>query len=109
MGILNLKSQYGVNAKNLFVAGSGDTICFRGGTYRVTDSQVMKTERNYAFVFALEKGGSASHLTCLMGYPGERPVFDCSALQLDGQHRFAVFYLGATICTCGTLTSSVCL
>ena len=47
--------------------GSGDTICFRGGTYRVTDSLVMKTERNYAFVFALEKGGSASHRTCLMG------------------------------------------
>lgn len=74
---------------------SGDTICVRGGRYAITDEQVMKTDRNYAFVFALEKGGSPSHRTCLMGYPGERPVFDCSALQLDGQHRFAVFYLGA--------------
>lgn len=74
---------------------SGDTICFRGGTYRVTDDQVMKTDKTYAYVFALEKGGSAARRTCIMGYPGERPVFDFSALQLDGQHRFSAFYLGA--------------
>ena len=49
----------------------------------------------YAFVFALEKAGTAEHRTCYMGYPGERPVFDFSALMLDGKHRFAAFYLGA--------------
>ncbi len=74
---------------------SGDTICFRGGVYRVTDEQVMKTERQYAYVFALEKAGTATKRTCVMGYPGERPIFDFSALQLDGHHRFAAFYLGA--------------
>lgn len=73
----------------------GDTVCFRGGTYNVTDSQVMKIEGVYAFVFALEKAGTAEHRTCYMGYPGERPVFDFSALMLDGKHRFAAFYLGA--------------
>lgn len=73
----------------------GDTVCFRGGTYNVTDSQVMKIEGVYAFVFALEKAGTAEHRTCYMGYPGERPVFDFSALMLDGRHRFAAFYLGA--------------
>ena len=73
----------------------GDTVCFRGGTYNVTDSQVMKINGVYAFVFALEKAGTAEHRTCYMGYPGERPVFDFSALMLDGKHRFAAFYLGA--------------
>lgn len=73
----------------------GDTLYFRAGTYKVTDDQVMKTEGLYAYVFALEKGGTAAHRTCFMGYPGERPVFDFSALQLDGKHRFAGFYLGA--------------
>ena len=76
------------------IAG-GDTLCFRGGTYVVTDRQVMKKVGSYAYVFALEKGGSSERRTCIMGYPGERPVFDFSALQLDGRHRFAAFYLGA--------------
>ena len=74
---------------------SGDTICIRGGRYAITDEQVMKIDHTYAFVFALEKGGSADRRTCIMGYPGERPLFDFSALQLDGRHRFSAFYLGA--------------
>lgn len=76
------------------VAG-GDTVYFRGGTYPVTDAQVMKTDNTYAYVFALEKAGTARKKTCYMGYPGERPVFDFSALQMDGKYRFAAFYLGA--------------
>ena len=74
---------------------SGDTVYFRGGTYYVTDEQVMGYKSPYAYVFALEKAGTATKRTCFMGYPGERPVFDFSALQLDGQYRFAAFYLGA--------------
>ena len=73
----------------------GDTICVRGGTYAVTDEQIMKKDRIYAYVFALEKAGTEDARTCIMGYPGERPVFDFSALQMDGRHRFAAFYLGA--------------
>jgi len=74
---------------------SGDTVYFRGGTYYVTDAQVMKKGNPYAYVFSLEKAGTAKKRTCFMGYPGERPVFDFSALQLDGAYRFAAFYLGA--------------
>jgi hypothetical protein len=55
----------------------------------------MKKDRLYAYVFALERGGTATKRTCFMGYPGERPVFDFSALQLDGKYRIAAFYLGA--------------
>ncbi len=76
-------------------ASAGDTVYFRGGTYRVTDDQIMDVKGNTAFVFALKKAGSENGRTCFMGYPGERPVFDFSALQLDGRHRFAAFYLGA--------------
>ena len=74
---------------------SGDTICFRGGTYLITDDQVMKKDNTYAYVFALEKAGTASKRTCVMGCPGERPVFDFSGMQLDGKYRFSAFYLGA--------------
>lgn len=74
---------------------SGDTVYFRGGIYYVTDSQIMKIESLYAHAFALEKAGTKNKRTCFMGYPGERPVFDFSALQLDGEHRFTGFYLGA--------------
>ena len=74
---------------------SGDTVYFRGGTYFVTDEQVMKIESLYAHAFALEKAGSKDGHTCFMGYPGERPIFDFSALQLDGEHRFTGFYLAA--------------
>ena len=74
---------------------SGDAVYFRGGTYKVTDEQVMKYKSPYAYVFALEKAGTASKRTCFMGYPGERPVFDFSALNLNVEHRFAAFYLGA--------------
>ena len=74
---------------------AGDTVYFRGGTYRVDDSQVMTFGRPYAYVFALEKGGTADARTCFMGFPGERPVFDFSALLLGGRYRFAAFYLGA--------------
>jgi len=76
-------------------SAGGDTIYFRGGIYPVTDAQVMKTDNLYAYVFALEKAGTAAKKTCYMGYPGERPVFDFSALQLEGKYRFAAFYLGA--------------
>lgn len=74
---------------------SGDTIYFRGGTYRITDADIMRQEKTYAWVFYLNKAGTARRRTCIMGYPGERPVFDFSALQLDGKHRFGAFYLGA--------------
>lgn len=74
---------------------AGDTVYFRGGTYYVTDDQVMGYAEPYACVFYLQKAGTSAKRTCFMGYPGERPVFDFSALQLDGQHRFAAFYLGA--------------
>ena len=73
----------------------GDTICVRGGRYYVDDSQVMKIVGSYACVFMLDKAGTAERRTCVMGYPGERPVFDFSALQMEGKYRFAAFYLGA--------------
>ncbi len=47
------------------IAG-GDTICFRGGTYKITDEQVMGYDGLYACVFMLAKAG-----TCIMGYPGD--------------------------------------
>ena len=91
----SIKRPYATLPVALRAIEGGDTVCVRGGRYYVDDSQVMKTQGAYAYVFALEKAGTAKHRTCIMGYPGERPVFDFSALQMEGKFRFAAFYLGA--------------
>ena len=91
----SIKRPYATLPVALRAIEGGDTVCVRGGRYYVDDSQVMKTQGAYAYVFALEKAGTATHRTCIMGYPGERPVFDFSALQMEGKFRFAAFYLGA--------------
>lgn len=72
----------------------GDTIYFRGGTYRLTDADIMLTGPQYAYVCHLDKAGSEQGRSCYMGYPGERPVFDFSAIQAP-DHRISAFALMA--------------
>ena len=74
----------------------GDTVYFRGGTYRIGPNQIASYEERglYACVFHLTKGGTAQHRTVFAGYPGERPVFDLSEVKPVGK-RVAVFYIHA--------------
>ena len=72
----------------------GDTVYFRGGTYLMTDADIQVMGPQYAYVCHLDKAGSAQGRTCYMGMPGERPVFDFSAVVASG-HRISAFALMA--------------
>ena len=76
-------------------AAAGDTVYFRGGTYHITEDQVMGVEENiYATVFNLNKSGREGARIVYAGMPGERPVFDLSEVKPEGK-RVSVFYIHA--------------
>lgn len=70
----------------------GDTLYFREGTYKMTDADIMNMGPQYAYVCYLDKSGTEGGRTCLMGYPGERPVFDFSGIEAP-EHRISAFAL----------------
>lgn len=76
------------------IVSAGDTVYFRGGTYHITEDQIMGYEANslYACVFDLKKSGTVDNPICYFGYPGERPVFDLSNVK-PADKRISVFYL----------------
>ena len=77
------------------MAAAGDTVYFRGGTYHITEDQVMGVEENiYATVFNLNKSGREGARIVYAGMPGERPVFDLSEVKPEGK-RVSVFYIHA--------------
>lgn len=84
--------------KAIETMSAGDTLYIRGGTYKVTADQIMvsdpskistavaasstgSSETVYTRIYDFSKGGSGSSSTIsFIGYPGERPVFDFSAI-----------------------------
>jgi hypothetical protein len=62
----------------------GDTVFIRGGTYRMSESQIARTERPYAYVTFLDKSGAPGKRINYWAYAGERPVFDFSAVKPAG-------------------------
>ncbi len=63
------------------VLAAGDTLYIRGGVYSVTSDQIMDdTGSSYTLVYKLATKGTASAPISYVGYPGERPVFDFSAI-----------------------------
>ena len=71
----------------------GDTVYFRGGTYRVTLDQSMGVTRNlYQCAFILDRSGQEGAPITYSAYPGERPVFDMSGFRPDGK-RVSVFFV----------------
>ena len=79
------------------IINAGDTIYFRGGTYTITEDQIMGYEVSdlYACVFDLKKSGTSDNPICYFGYPGERPVFDISNVKPTDK-RISVFYLNGS-------------
>jgi pectate lyase len=73
-------------------ASSGDTIYLRGGTYFLDNSNLTATNNPWAIVNNLNKSGIS-----YLAYPGERPVFDFSAVQPEGW-RVTAFLVTASDC-----------
>jgi len=70
----------------------GDTVYIRGGLYHMSESQITRTEHIYACVTFLDKSGSKGKYINYFAYPGEKPVFDYTAIKPANQ-RVAAFYV----------------
>ncbi|PTY03759.1 pectate lyase [Opitutaceae bacterium EW11] len=67
-----------------------DTVYLRGGTYTLSENQIARREGLYACVTFLDKSGAPHRPIRYWAYPGERPVFDFSAVKPAGL-RVAAF------------------
>jgi len=74
---------------------AGDTVYIRGGVYSVSESQIAEYSGIFARVFKFDKSGTASQYICYFGYPGERPVFDMSAVK-PVNYRVYVFFVSGS-------------
>lgn len=59
-------------------AGPGDTVFIHGGTYRMTEKQIARHERNRALVIDLRKSGKPDKPIRYFAYKDDKPVFDFS-------------------------------
>lgn len=71
---------------------AGDTVYIRGGVYHLTEAQIARRERIYACVTFLDKSGRRGKYILYSAYPGERVVFDYSAIK-PADYRVAAFYV----------------
>ena len=62
-------------------AAPGDTVFIRGGTYHLTEAQIARRKGIFAYITYLDKSGKPGKPIQYWAYPGERPVFDCSAVK----------------------------
>jgi hypothetical protein len=63
----------------------GDTVYLRGGTYRMSEAQIVKHEGPYAYVTWLNKSGEPDRPIRYHAYDGERPVFDFTEVKPEGR------------------------
>ncbi len=73
-------------------ANPGDTVYFRGGTYKLTPAQISNQDNQYAYVTYLDKSGTKEAPINYFAYPGEKPVFDFSNIK-PANRRITAFYV----------------
>jgi hypothetical protein len=76
-------------------AAPGDTVLIRGGIYRMTEAQIAGRVGPYACVTLLDKSGEPGKRIQYWAMPGEKPVFDFSAVKPAGQ-RVAAFRINGS-------------
>ncbi len=71
---------------------AGDTVYIRGGTYNMAESQIAQYSGIWAYVTKLDKSGTSGNRIKYWAYPGERPIFNFSAINPAGYriHAFQV-------------------
>lgn len=74
---------------------AGDTVFIRGGTYSIAESQIAEYSGIFARVFNLSKSGTENKYISYFGYPGERPVFDLSAVKPANRRVYVFFVSGS--------------
>lgn len=78
-------------------AVAGDTVYVRGGKYVMSEAQIAKYSSIWAYVTYLDKSGSAGNRIKYWAYPGEKPVFDYSAVKPAGYRVNAFQVMGSYI------------
>jgi hypothetical protein len=73
----------------------GDVVLIHGGTYKMTTSQIARTNRNRAHVTDLTKSGRPGQPICYFAAPDEKPVFDYSEVKPPGL-RVTAFHVGGS-------------
>lgn len=71
---------------------AGDTLFIRGGVYHISLEEVMRDDGFYMRVCNLTKSGTKKQRICYFGYPGERPIFDFSAIK-SSKRRISAFHI----------------
>jgi hypothetical protein len=75
----------------------GDTICVRGGVYKMTEAMISREHRNQAHVILLDRSGTEQKPIKYWAYPGEEPVFDFSEVKPRGLRVTAFHVSGSWI------------
>lgn len=73
----------------------GDTVFLRGGTYRMTESQISRRRGLFARLIVLDKSGESGKPITYRAYQDEKPVFDCSDVKPPRQ-RVTAFYVSGS-------------
>ena len=93
-----ISAPYATFMKAQQVVMAGDTVFARGGTYYLKESDITHTVSlgPYKIVNYFNKSGSTvSKRIYYWAYPGEKPVFDFSAVKPAG-HRVTAFFTTAS-------------
>lgn len=75
-----------------YLLEDADSIFLRGGTYVISEDQIMKTEGIYANVFEMSRKAGDGNCLFIGGYRDERPVLDLSQVRPEGL-RVCVFHV----------------
>lgn len=74
------------------LANPGDTVYIRGGRYSIRQDQISKIVSGlFACVTYLDKSGTAGNTIKYWAYPGEKPVFDFSAVRPANQRVVGIY------------------
>ena len=80
------------------LAQPGDTVYIRGGTYNIGANQISKVVSNlFACVTYLDKSGTEGHTIKYWAYPGEKPVFNFSAVKPANERVVGIYVIGSYI------------
>ena len=76
-------------------AVAGDTVLIRGGIFRMKENQIARRRGIFAYITDLDKSGAPGKPITYRAYKDEKPVFDCSLVQPEGQRVDAFFVSGS--------------
>ncbi|MCA9248980.1 MAG: DUF4990 domain-containing protein [Planctomycetales bacterium] len=78
-------------------AAPGDTVYLRSGTYTFSSAHIDRRKYGRALVILLNKSGEPGRRIRYAAYPGERPVFDFSAVRPPNLRVYAFAVTGSWI------------